>query len=206
MELVVLGPDNLERVHRFSAESTFWEVDPLGEAYCSPTSEVDKSVWLAARAAAQGTVGLSIAEPGSTAGALATVLFCPAAEAPGAVRMPTAPASLDAWLLTSLHIDNAVRHRGWELILVEAAVAAASSAGAAAVEAFGVREGGEAGASAAALRRNAARIGLVAAETLEEAGLRVLKEHGAIPLLRLELPPERELLSARAAEALLACA
>lgn len=115
--------------------------------------------------------------------------------------MPTALATRGAWLLTSLHIDPPARHQGWELLLVEAATAAAACAGAETLEAFGVRGEGSAGASADALRRDAARIGLIDAETLAAAGFRVLREHGAIPLMRLDLPPERELSSLAAAEA-----
>lgn len=200
-QVVPLTSQNLARVHRVSASSVFWEVDPLGEAYCAPDSEVDKSVWLVARAAEQGTVGFSIAEAATGYGAFATVLYCPAEQAPGAVRMPTAPASPGAWLVTSLHIDTAARHRGWESVLLDAVIMAASGAGAEALEVFGVRseEDRSAGVSASAesLRRRAGDIGLVDVPLLESAGFRVVADHPAIPRLRMTLPPEHELLSAR---------
>lgn len=204
-QVVPLDAQNLARVHPVTASSVFWEVDPLSEAYCATDSEVDKSVWLAARAAEQGTVGFSIAEAGSEFGAFASVLYCPAAEAPGAVRMPTAPVGRDAWVVTSLHIDLAVRRRGWEAVLLDSVIMAAATAGAPALEAFGLRPDAPVSSpSAESLRRRSDRIGLVDAAILESAGFKVEADHPVIPRLRVSLPPAHDLLSAREVEDALA--
>ncbi len=204
-QVVPLAAGSLDRVHRLTAHSVFWEVDPLGASFFDTVSEIDKSVWLATRAREQPTVGVSIAEAGSEHGAFATVLFCPASEAPGAVRMPTAPASRDAWLVTSLHIYSAARGLGWESVLLDSVIMAATDAGAPALEVFGVRTGGEAPTGLTAeLRRHAPRIGLVDVPLLESAGFRVCADHPVIPRLRLSLPPSHDLLTAREIEDLLA--
>jgi len=207
VRVVPLTAANLGRIHRLTAESVFWEVDPLGERYFDTVSELDKSVWLERRAREQAVAGFSIAEGHSSVGAFATVLFCPAAEAPGAVRMPTAPASRDAWLITSMHLDSTAQHRGWEAVLLDSVIMAATGAGANALEVFGLRPEGDArtGLSASVLR-NAARIGLVDAAILESAGFQVREDHPVVPRLRLPLPPDRDLLSAREVEDLLAWA
>lgn len=204
-QVVPLHARTLARLHPLTAKSVFWEVDPLNASFQDTVSEMDKGAWLAARAEEQDTVGFSIAEAASTRGALATVLYCPAKHAPGAVRMPTAPVSVGAWLVTSLHIDTIARNRGWESVLLDSAIMAATGAGAEALEVFGVRPDGTASSdSAASLRRSAAQIGLVEVSLLESAGFMVVRDHDVIPRLRLELPPAHELLSAREVESLLA--
>ena len=49
-----------------------------------------------------------------------------------------------------------------------------------------------------------AYIGLMSYETLRSAGFEVAADHPVLPRLRLELPPEHDMLSAAAAEDLLA--
>lgn len=203
--LVALTYHSLERIHRHTATSTFWELDPLHSAYTGAQSEADKGAWLVQRALRQSTVGFSIAEATSTVGAFATVLFCPVADAPGAVRMPTAPPSRDAWLVTSLHTDTASRGRGWESVLLDAVIIAATERGAAALEVFGLRPGAQPTSDLCrGIIREAALIGIVEVPALESAGFTVVRDHPVIPRLRLDLPPAHDLLSAAEIAELLA--
>ncbi|QPK83257.1 hypothetical protein G7Y29_10630 [Corynebacterium qintianiae] len=203
--VVAVTHETLARIHRRTATATFWELDPLSDAYTHALPEADKGAWLVARAFAQGTVGFSIAEARSSVGAFATVLFCPAADAPGAVRMPTAPASHDAWLVTSLHIDTAALRRGWESVLLDAVIMAAAQRGADALEVFGFDPANEpASAMSASIAREASSIGLVEVSILESAGFTVIREHPVVPRLRLELPPTHNMLTAREVADLLA--
>ena len=185
--LIPLDAANLMRIHPVTARSVFWELDPLGDAFSGTDPDVDKAAWLLTLSYEQPAVGFSIVDPAAATGARATLLMCPPSAAPGAVRMPTAPFSADAFCLTSLHIDSAVAGIGWEAVLIDAAVAALTSQSLPAVEAFGFRT---------EIPRSA-DIGLMSAEVLESAGFTVVADHPDTPRLRLELPPAHDLLTER---------
>lgn len=216
--LIPLDASHVDRIHRTAARSVFWELDPLvptRAVFAGTESEVDKAAWLFARAYEQQEVGFSIIDPVSSAGALATLLMCPPSAAPGAVRMPTAPFSPDAFCLTSLHIDKAVAGTGWEAVLIDAAVAALTQQSLPAVEAFGHRAGScpdldssvISGANSSLNRElitNRSAIGLMPVDVLESAGFTVVAQHPVIPRLRLELPPAHDLLTEREISELLA--
>lgn len=227
--VVALRSGDLGCLHPATAGAVFWELDPAATGDGLDASELDKEAWLVARAYAQDPVGFSIAaaagETDLHGKALATVLFCPPADAPGAARMPTAPVSDDAWLVTSLHIEPEVRRRGWESVLLDVVIGAATAAGVAALEVFGIREapadsaedeftgagslaggGSLAGAdiSRSDLTSEADRIGLVSVAILESAGFRVQADHPVLPRLRLSLPPQFDLLTAHEIADLLA--
>jgi len=222
-QVVPLRAGCLDRLHPQTAAGVFWELDPLVTGGSELSPEIDKEAWLVSLAYRQDTVGFSIVDAAADArgsadseasaddeavlGALATVLYCPSADAPGAVRMPTAPVSDDAWLVTSLHIDAAVRDRGWESVLLDSVIAASTNAGVPALEVFGLRPeaAGEAiSAACGELVAGAAEIGLVEVSILESAGFKVHADHPAIPRLRLSLPPQFDLLTAREIADLLA--
>lgn len=205
--VVPLRSGSLDRIHPTTARSVFWELDPLMATVSGANPEIDKEAWLVALAYNQDPVGFSIADAQSDAGALATILYCPVTHAPGAVRMPTAPAGKDAYLVTSLHIDPAVQRRGWESVLLDSVIGAATSAGVSALEVFGVHTDARKARLAPAcaeLVRAAARIGLTEVPILESAGFKIVADHPAIPRLRMTLPPEFDLLSAREIADLLA--
>ena len=169
--------------------------------------EIDKEAWLVALVFNHEPVGFSIIDAESETGAMATILYCPAADAPGAVRMPTAPVSKDAWLVTSLHIDEAARRRGWESVLLDSVIGAATSAGVSALEVFGVRADDpkeKLSPACAELVDAAPHIGLTEVSILESAGFKIVADHPAIPRLRLTLPPEFDLLTAHEIADLLA--
>ena len=178
------------RIHRQAARSTFWEreasvVDPAFE----------KEAWLA-------TTLLSFGQCGFTVGEDATILFCSREDAAGAAKLPTAPISEDAEIITSLFVKAHLMGRGIEAVLVDAAIMHLTNRGSAAVEAFGYY--GDPAAAADFLGHKPAYIGLMSYETLRSAGFEVAADHPVLPRLRLELPPEHDMLSAAAAEDLLA--
>lgn len=200
--VVPLRAGTLEPLHPAAAASVFWELDPLSTQVTHP--EIDKEAWLVAMSYWQDTVGFSIVDAAAEH-ALATVLYCPAADAPGALRMPTAPVSKDAWLITSLHVEDSVRRRGWESVLLDSVIGAATVAGIPALEVFGVRLGAEHPSPACAdLVARADDIGLTEVAILESAGFQVEADHPVLPRLRLTLPPEFDLLTAREVAELLA--
>lgn len=207
--VIPLDAANVNRIHRATARSVFWELDPLGDTFVGTDSEVDKAAWLYALAYEQPAVGFSIVDPSASEGAHATLLMCPPSAAPGAMRMPTAPFSADAFCLTSLHIDTAAAGTGWEAVLIDAAVASLTQQSLPAVEAFGYREESvPESAQVSRLTREIVdkrnSIGLMPADVLESAGFTIAVDHPAIPRLRLELPPAHDLLTEREIAELLA--
>lgn len=203
-QLVALEESALARMHPRAADSVFWELGPSTTSV-NPVSALDKGAWLLARCYAQNPIGFSIAEPTTTTGALATCLFCPPEHAPGAARMPTAPISDDAWVVTSLHIATSAQHRGWEAVLLDATITAANRADAQALEVFGLRPEADASDTTVAdIARHAASIGLTEVSILESAGFRVVADHPVLPRLRLALPPAFDLMAAQEIADLLA--
>lgn len=199
----------LDRLHPAARSSVFWELDPLSESYVSIDSEIDKSTWLLAQAFDHTVVGYSIVDgsaPDSRVDAYATVLMCPPSSAPGAVRLPTAPFSADAFCLTSLHIDASTSGLGWEAVLLDAAVVELTQRNMPAVEAFGLKPDHPTELSGICrhIVDEAYRIGLMTVPVLESAGFRIIADHPVVPRLRLDLPPENELLTEREIAELLA--
>ena len=123
-------------------------------------------------------------------------------DAAGAAKLPTAPISDDAEIITSLFVKAHLMGRGIEAVLVDAAIMHLTNRGSTAVEAFGYY--GDPAAAADFLGHKPAYIGLMSYETLRSAGFEVAADHPVLPRLRLELPPEHDMLSAAAAEDLLA--
>lgn len=198
--------DAMGRVHPACARATFWELDPLSDDAPNISPEIDKEAWLTAQVFAHGSCGFNIVDRASdTSSAYATVLFCPRDEAPGSLRMPTAPASSEAWLISSLHIDPEFAGRGWEAVLLDSCIMALSDRAVPAVEAFGRHDEpqGPADDLAVALLQRADEIGLMNRSTLESAGFSIVEDDPVLPRLRLELPPQRGLLSAQEIEQLL---
>ena len=78
------------RIHRQAARSTFWELEA---SVVDPAFE--KEAWLA-------TTLLSFGQCGFTVGEDATILFCSREDAAGAAKLPTAPISEDAEIITSV--------------------------------------------------------------------------------------------------------
>lgn len=201
-KLVTLEAETLSCLHPAAARSVFWELDPLSESYQGIDSEMDKSAWLLALVYEQKTAGFSIV----TDRARATLLMCPPSAAPGAVRLPTAPFSADAYCLTSLHVDAAFAGIGWEALLIDAATAHLTQLPLPAIEAFGLKDdySHDLTGICKTIVENAEQIGLMPVSALESAGFSIVADHPVIPRLRLDLPPEQGLLSEREIAELLA--
>lgn len=157
-------------IHRLAAKSVFWEIladvdDPAFE----------KEAWLSATRLSFGDCGLTIGDD-------ATVFFCPPSLAEGAARLPSAPIAADAVFLSSLFTRPA---RGFEGVLLDAAIIELTGRDFPAVEAFGYRALRPA---AELLGHKPALIGLLPVETLESAGFQVVEDHPITPRLRLTLP------------------
>ncbi|WP_257183211.1 hypothetical protein [Corynebacterium cystitidis] len=217
--LIPLTYNAIVRVHPQCARATFWELDPLSDDSFNVSPDIDKEAWLTAQTFEYGSCGFNIVNLASdTSKAYATALFCPRDEAPGSLRMPTAPASQDAWLLTSLHIDSEFAGRGWEAVLLDACIMALTDRGIRAVEAFGLHDDTSTSADisptisptshladelTASLVEQAEEIGLMGRSVLEGAGFRIVEDDPVIPRLRLDLPPQHNVLSAHEIEQLL---
>jgi len=178
------------RIHRQAARSTFWELEA---AVSDPVFE--KEAWLA-------TTLLSFGQCGFTVGEDATILFCSREDAAGTAKLPTAPISEDAEVITSLFVKAHLAGRGIEAVLIDAAIKHLTNRGSCAVEAFGYY--GDPVAAAEFLGHKPDYIGLMAYDTLRSPGFEVAADHPVLPRLRLELPPEHDVLSAAAVEDLLA--
>lgn len=184
----------------------FWEMEPSLREQVESTSSVrfEKEAWLAARLWAGEPCGFTIRfNEGRQFTPTATVLCCQRDQAPGAMAMPTAPVSSDAQLITSLFMNPALSGRGVESVLIDAVVMVFTERGAAAVEAFGLRDTIEFEAATAEvidIVHKREEIGLIDVSALEAAGFEVVRDHPVLPRLRLELPPVQPLLSAEAVE------
>lgn len=174
------------QVYRPCLESVFFELDPPVRARLAPSDHrLEKEAWLLRTLMEFGCCGLSLVaeEP------RATLLFCPPDIAPGATALPTAPVSPDALLLSSLHIDPVIEGVGLENVLIDAAILEAMKSPVnQALEAFGRREEDVPGA------------GIMTVETLQASGFEVVREHEKFPRLRLELPPQHDLMAWAAEE------
>lgn len=210
--LVPLSQDTIGQIHAQAARSIFWELDADTATTVLSTGDpaFEKEAWLARVLINYGCCGFSLIRP-ETRHTIATVLYCSRTDAPGANQLPTAPVSDDAELLTSLYIDPGFAGIGLESVLLDAAIMELTDKDASAVEAFGWRSDfftrtdvdsllrGPVGD----LLRSAPEIGLVSVPVLESAGFRVVADHPVLPRLRLELPPQHDLLSAADVEELL---
>ncbi|AKK12189.1 hypothetical protein [Corynebacterium uterequi] len=194
-----LIPETVSKAHPRALRSVFWEMEPELAAAVEASGEAaaEKRAWLEARFADYGTSGYLITfGDDAHAATRATVLFCDPEHARGTERMPTAPVSEDAQLISSLFIHPILSGVGVEQLLLEASVIDLTRRGFAAIEAFGLhrdidRVSTSAEVVAALVHRE--DIGLIGVDDLEAVGFEIVAEHPVFPRLRLELPPSRAL-------------
>ncbi|MDY3127711.1 MAG: hypothetical protein SOW59_06230 [Corynebacterium sp.] len=206
-------------VHPQALRSMYWE---CAQEVNDPGFE--KEAWVSATL-------LRFGDCGFTVGQEATLFYCDRRYAPGVVKVPTGPVSADAAIITSLFINSERQNKGLEAVLIDAAIIDLSNRNFAAVEAFGYYSGwtvsyaplGEPGiedevnfeidSDMAMACYDRTRhflgirpedIGLMSVDVLLAAGFEIISDHPLIPRLRLELPPSHDLLSAAAAEDLVA--
>lgn len=205
--------DGIPRIHLGASRSVFWELEESAalRASTAGTPTLEKEAWLAAVLSAYGSCGFNITSADGTAlRACATLLYCPASEAPGCAQLPTAPVTSDAYVLTSLHRDPAMMGSGIETVLLDAAIVHLAGQGIKALEAFARDEAfcddplNPQPENIQRILTSAEDIGLMTLALLESAGFEIIRHHPVLPLLRLELPPAHALLTTEAAEPLLA--
>lgn len=213
-QLQPLSPESIPLIQHECAKSVFWELSPQAQANKNIDAAFEKEAWLATGILDGVCRGFNLNYTNQRTDipplrAIATIVACNPAFAPGAVQLPTAPVSDDAWLLTSLHINPVVAGTGLETVLLDAVIMAAVAAEVSAVEAFGyyidfVEDPDVPLAPELCdILSQTQAIGLLAVDMLQSAGFTVVQDHLVLPKLRLELPPARELLTAQAAEELL---
>ncbi|AKA97731.1 hypothetical protein [Corynebacterium ulcerans] len=211
-----LDLEGIPRIHLGASRSVFWELEESAalRASAAGTPTLEKEAWLAAVLSAYGSCGFNITSVHNAAlhssRAYATLLYCPAAEALGCAQLPTAPVTSDAYVLTSLHKDPAVMGSGIETMLLDAAIVHLAGQGIKALEAFAWDESfcddpfNPQPENIQRILASAEEIGLMTVALLESAGFEIIRHHPVLPLLRLQLPPAHSLLTAEAAEPLLA--
>ncbi|RNE48122.1 hypothetical protein [Corynebacterium alimapuense] len=202
--LIPVDQENLGRIHPQAARSIFWELDAETAATVITSGDpiFEKEAWLSGILIDHGPCGFS-ATRSDSAYAVATVFYCAREHAPGSAQLPTAPVSSDAELLSSLFIDPGFAGIGMEAVLIDAAIMELVGREISAIEAFGWRDdffnrtdadellSGPVGD----ILRSTPEIGLMSVSVLEAAGFKVVADHPVLPRLRLELPPQRDLLS-----------
>ena len=134
--LVHLTLDNLGDLSGRCRGCVFWELDAAaGHRACAAgTPGLDKEVWVSDTLLEWGCCGQLIYVDGFAAG---HVLYAPPAYVPRAMGFATSPASPDAVLLTSLHLDPEFRDGGLGRMLVQGLARDVTRRGIRAVEAFG---------------------------------------------------------------------
>ena len=204
--LFPITQENLALLHPQALTSVFWELTPESAAKAEPAFE--KEAWLSTTLLEHGRCGFNIGYRNGTP-AISTLIFSRRDAAPGALTLPTGPVGADAALISSLFIEEVFRGVGMEAVLLDAALMDLMHLRFTAVEAFGLREiparsldDLDPGTRGLISRRR--HIGLIDYASLVSAGFEVVAEHPVLPRLRMELPPEHGLLSAQAAQLLLA--
>lgn len=204
-----LSADRLSAISPACRESVFFELDPKVASTLKTRSDrsFEKEAWLANGLLEKAVGGFNIFTDKSHA--VATILYCDSALAPGCEQFPTAPASKNSPVITSLHIDAAISDIGLEALLLDAVLYELLSMDVKEVEAFGYYPAPEGPETVddpqyRLIADNCSSNGLMCVETLLAAGFKVIRDHPVIPRLHLELPPPHELLSAKMADDILA--
>ncbi|AKE42286.1 Uncharacterised protein [Corynebacterium kutscheri] len=200
---------SLSQVHPQCAKNIFFELAPktADRVKKSGDPRFEKEAWFSTVLTEQPSCGFNI---GSEKYSVASLLFCAPQHAPGVQRIPTAPASQDAYLITSMHIDPGFAGMGLETVLFDAAIREIQMYGATAIEAFGFHSDFRDDATdpqpvkVMDIFQAHQEIGLMSVEVLTSAGFQIVQEHPVLPRLRLELPPPQALISAMAVNELLA--
>lgn len=189
--------------------SVFFELDAQVASRLATRDDraFEKEAWL--NAALLGKVGGGFNIYTDKKQAIATILYCRSELAMGALQLPTSPASPNIPLITSLHIDPALAGVGLEALLIDAVLYELMSMDVKEVEAFGYYAPPEDpervdDPECRAIADDCPHNGLMSVETLQAAGFTIIQEHAVIPRLHLELPPPHPLLTAQAADDILA--
>lgn len=164
----------------------FWELDPVRRARIGSddAAAAEKEAWLSEVLREWGSCGRVVLIDESPVGVL---VYVPAAFAPGAASIATAPVSADAVLLTTAYVEPAHRGGGLGRMLIQGmARDLIERGGIRAVEAFGLT--GSAGLVGSVGRSLAPGSScLVPADFLGSVGFKTHRPHPTTPRMRMEL-------------------
>lgn len=178
-KIVRLTVDHLAELEGPSRSCLFWEIDPVRRARISPADAAgEKEAWLSEVLREWGSCGRVAVVDDVPVGYL---VYVPAALAPGAASLPTAPVSPDAVLMTMAYVASHARGGGLGRMLVQGmARDLIERGGIRAVEAFGDTRDG-------ARDRECPDRCVVPAGFLGGVGFKTQRAHGTTPRLRMEL-------------------
>ena len=178
-KIVRLTVDHLAALEAPTRECLFWELDPVRRARV-PAHEraAEKEAWLSEVLREWGSCGRVALVDDRPVG---YVVYVPAALAPGASVLPTAPVSPDALLMTTAYVLAEHRGGGLGRMLVQGmARDLIERGGVRAIEAFGDTRDGNGG-------RECPQQCVLPAGFLGGVGFKTQRAHGTTPRLRMDL-------------------
>jgi GNAT superfamily N-acetyltransferase len=170
-KVVRLTLDHLEELGAPCRSCLFWELDPVRRDRVTDACP-EKDAWVSEVLREWGSCGRVVLVDDVPAG---YAVYAPEAFVPGAAAFPTAPVSVDAVLLTTLHVEPAYRGGGLARMLVQGmARDLLERGGTGAIEAFGDPSG----------RGGRCRLPV---EFLGSVGFKTHRPHPTAPRMRMEL-------------------
>ena len=166
--------DTLDHLPSRCRGCVFWELSP-NCGIAAPgmeRSELDKEAWVSATLLDWGSCGRIAYVDDMPAG---YVSYAVPRYVPRAMEFPTGPASADAALLMTAHVEPAFAHIGLGRMLVQAVADDLAARGVGALEAFGDS-------------RNEPGACVAPADFFRAVGFKTVKAHPHYPRLRLDLP------------------
>jgi GNAT superfamily N-acetyltransferase len=179
-KIVRLTVDLLAAIDAPCRRCLFWELDPVRRARVAPAEAAEeKEAWLSEVLRDWGSCGRVALLDDRPVG---YVVYVPAALAPGASGLPTAPVSPDALLMTTAYVLPEARGGGLGRMLVQGmARDLIERGGFRAVEAFGDTRGG------GRLSLECPQRCVLPAGFLGGVGFKTQRAHGTTPRLRMDL-------------------
>lgn len=175
-KVVRLTLDHLDALGSPCRACLFWELDPVRRQRVDDAA-AEKHAWLSEVLREWGSCGRVVLVDEVPVG---HAVYVPAAYAPGGAGFPTAPASPDAVLLTTVHVEPAHRGGGLGRMLVQGmARDLIRRGGVRAVEAFGTTLPGALAGPVAPC--------VVPVGFLGSVGFGTLRPHPTNPRMRMEL-------------------
>lgn len=182
------------------ADTLFWELAPATEDTQAPRriagsldTALEKEAWLTSVLVSGQGGGFSVLLPEDDANLVGTLLFAHPSVIPGASQLPTAPVSPDAYVITSIHMDQRHRGDGLEMLMIEATLITLDARNIPAVEVFAIKRVPTPDELLDPhhvwIWENAKCIGLHSAELWETAGFHLVEDHPLLPRYRMEMPP-----------------
>ena len=182
------------------AGTLFWELAPASDDAQAPRritgsldTALEKESWLTSVLVSGCGGGFSVHLPGEDNPPVGTLLFAHPTVIPGASKLPTAPVSADAYVITSIHMEQPYRGDGLELLMIDATLITLDARGVPAVEVFAIRRVPSPdellNPAHVQIWEDAKRIGLYSHELWESAGFQLVEDHPLLPRYRMEMPP-----------------